>query len=528
MKRTLALKKSLSLTLAFLLVLSLLAVLPFTASAADPTPTDGWAAVDGVWTISNVNDMMAFQAKIKDYYTFENETVKLTTDIDLSGIEWTGYKANSSSNNTTFNGTLDGQGHKISNLTIQNATTGNLGFVLFLGNCTIRNIAFVNGNVNASTGNTCGILAAQVMNGKAATLENVYVSGSVTAPDKNRNMIGGVVGIARGSFSATNCVFDVDVTGQKGVGAILGAQNNTGIATFIDCASYGSVSIDNSMYRASGGFIGILSGNASFTRCVSAATLSDPKRIADAFFCLDRTNCNFAATLATDPTVTLTDCYAVYDIADRYAIGAYNAEGESRTVFNVNISYTDPVSNVNYEGSTLVNHLTDLKTCLTSMVDPSNAAFRLEDYAPLASWAMIDGKIIPSAYAKAFGLCPVSETLGYQVAVEENADGTKDIRLVAEVGDLNYANIGFQLTIARDNGTSAQTTISGTKVYQSIQALGETVNATEGKYIVALVLKNVDYATYAHTITVKGFVTLLDETTVLSTASHEFVLAKKA
>lgn len=529
MKLNQAFLKRISRILSCLLLFPLLAALPFTASAESPAPTAGWAAEDGVWTIGSVGDMLAFEEKLKAGYEFAGETVKLTADIDLSGIEWTGY-----ANQSTFSGTLDGQGHTVSHLTIANPTGGNIGLVLWIGDCVIRNIAFTDASINASAGNTCGILAAQVKNGAAAVLQNVFVSGSVTAPEMNRNMLG-TIGIARGSLTATGCVFDVDVTGQKAVGVVIGGQNNTGTASFTDCAVYGSITKKDNRYQAGGGIIGILSGNGSFTRCISAVSFNITEDNASAglaasFFCLSRTNANFAATLAAAPTVTLTDCYTVNDISGRYAIGIYDTEKTSDTEFQVNIVYTAPESRKSYESAELKDRKSELKAGLTEMTAPSDEAFSLAAYAPLSSWLLMNGRLVPGVHAKALGQCPVADALYYRLATSENADGSINICLASVINDLNYSSIGFAITVSRDDGTAAGATASGTTVYTSVLALGETVSAESlgGKYIAALVLEGIDYADYGHTFTVSAFVTLMDGTTVLSTAAHSFELPKKS
>ena len=141
--------------------------------------------------------------------------------------------------------------------------------------------------------------------------------------------------------------------------------------------------------------------------------------------------------------------------------------------------------------------------------------------------------VMPATVAKLLGKCPIKAEFNYQVATTENADGTINIRFIAVVNDLRYANVGFNVQATRDNGvdaaeTSAVVPVTATGVYKTITALGSEVTAESlgGKYIIAVVINNIDYQTYSHTFEISAFVTMQDGT-VLSTETKSATLAKK-
>ena len=108
----------------------------------------------------------------------------------------------------------------------------------------------------------------------------------------------------------------------------------------------------------------------------------------------------------------------------------------------------------------------------------------------------------------------VEETnLYYQRATSLNADGTVDVRFITVIDTLDYDQVGFKIQISRTDAhgvttTSNEVTKATTQVFESINALGETVTAEElgGKYIVAVVITGINCAEYENVINVTAFV----------------------
>lgn len=119
-----------------------------------------------VWTINTASDVL----KMKNHLTVaaDNKTLSgmlaLGKDIDLTGVTI----KNSGLTGTIFAGEFDGRNHTLSNIA---ANTGNIGLFADVSG-TIKNLK-VTGTVSANT-------ALVVGGGLTGTIENVYVSGSIT------------------------------------------------------------------------------------------------------------------------------------------------------------------------------------------------------------------------------------------------------------------------------------------------------------------------------------------------------------
>ena len=129
----------------------------------------------------------------------------LLNDIDLSGEEWTPI--------LSFNGILDGNGYKISGLSITNGSDNSA----FIGenNGEIKNIS-LSGKIEFSTEyNRIGLLCG-TNNG---IISNVYAEGLISTPYSNN--VGGIVGVNYNS-NVSNCESNVEVIGYNYVGGVMG------------------------------------------------------------------------------------------------------------------------------------------------------------------------------------------------------------------------------------------------------------------------------------------------------------------
>ena len=113
-------KKILSLLLAAVMVLSMMVVVPITASAEGNTFSDSNYANTETFTISTAEDLVAFAASVYNGKSYSGKTVNVAADITLSpeqSAAWTGIgygdNADSAQKNQHFRGTFDGQGYII-------------------------------------------------------------------------------------------------------------------------------------------------------------------------------------------------------------------------------------------------------------------------------------------------------------------------------------------------------------------------------------------------------------------------------
>ena len=202
--------------------------------------------------ITNASQLAGFVAGVNstiDYPDkFEGKTVYISTDIDIDNQEWAGITGE-------FRGTLDGQGHTISNLK-QNIMRG--GF--FNGNFKgiARNITFKNANITAS--DAAGVFAYEISS-PTSVIENIIIDSCTVSAAKNA---GGIVEWT--NCTIKNClVKNSTITSTGGhVGGIVGeGQQYTDYWTQVVGPGliYNCGSIDNTITTADGSYAGKIVGN---------------------------------------------------------------------------------------------------------------------------------------------------------------------------------------------------------------------------------------------------------------------------
>lgn len=158
--------------------------------------------------------------------TYEDETVTLANDIDISGKEWTPI----GNNMKQFKGTFDGAGHTVTGLEIDTTSKGYYG--LF-------------GYTDSSS-----------------AVKNLGVEGSITADYDGSQYIGGIVGYNKGTIK--NCYTKVDLLSKGGssldkVGGIVGYNEGT----VENCYATGNVTTNSSL---TGGIVG-MNSNGTLSDC---------------------------------------------------------------------------------------------------------------------------------------------------------------------------------------------------------------------------------------------------------------------
>jgi hypothetical protein len=180
----------------------------------------GAGTAEDPYRIANAANLLALAADTNDYYS---RCFVLTADIDLGSYDFTTAVIASDTNSTglfpavSFAGEFNGNGHKISNLTIkgEGAASRYLGLFGSASGSNIRNLR----------------------------LENVSIDGGV---DSNR--IGGLVGSDRLS-TISNCSSTGTITGGWAIGGLVGESSNSVIS---NCSFIGSISGTNAL----GGLVG--------------------------------------------------------------------------------------------------------------------------------------------------------------------------------------------------------------------------------------------------------------------------------
>lgn len=172
--------------------------------------------------ISNANELVYFAKSVNvDGETYAGKTVKLTADIDLAGKLWIPVGQTQVS---SFQGTFDGQGHTIKNMTVNyTGTNSNYACGLFgwieLHNgapIVIQNVKFDNANVTGIK--YTGVVAGYANGASGAEIKNCVVTNStVTSNSKNA---GGIIGYMGTGVLTGNTVSGCTISAKYDVGGI--------------------------------------------------------------------------------------------------------------------------------------------------------------------------------------------------------------------------------------------------------------------------------------------------------------------
>ena len=297
-----------------------LGVLPATAIAAEPE-VDRWTDyADTSWYeeagenateyhISTAEELAGLAKLVNADFDpwaarvlFDGKTIYLDADIDLAGHEWVSIGRGAT--NYSFQGTFDGQGHVISNLTSHEemyteAGTANqpgmyAGLFGQVYEATIRNLGVVNADIILSNSSsrynvTAGILVDVLCE---STISNCYTSGTLTGNSDETGsdvykMLGGLAGATDRNCAISNCYSTATIIPQSTketttdfVGGLVGfawceSSSLTGSLTISNSLFVGEIDVRS--YQAGvGGIIGYSqnngTGGTALTNCVVATT----------------------------------------------------------------------------------------------------------------------------------------------------------------------------------------------------------------------------------------------------------------
>ena len=211
---------------------------PFTyvylSSATDEEFAAATDATNKIIDISSSKLLVKFAQNVNSGIKYNGYTINLTTDIDLSGANWTPINAGGSAG-IIFNGC----GHTIKNgKIVASSTSEGVGF--FNGNIYLSDIVFDNFTVSANGvddgaavvfGNVTGASGVYAVKDDL-TIKNVTVKNSTVIGAK---YTGAIAGHADGNINVVDCVVEnTTVCGQYKAGAAVG---------FICCCSLKDYSI---------------------------------------------------------------------------------------------------------------------------------------------------------------------------------------------------------------------------------------------------------------------------------------------
>lgn len=250
----------------------------FTTTSAPSDICDGdtsWYSSARSFTLTTAEQMFGFAKLIREGNDFKGKTVTLEADVDLSGYKWDTYGI--AAGYGTFNGTFDGQGHKIYGLYVNMAGPWDLGMFRYLGgSARVERVLLAGGEVygwgwaSAKGVGGVGAIAGQIGPGACVSDCVSFAAVHASAGGADQCDVGGIVGKSDHG-TVVNCVNYGSVSSnQQRVGGIVGY--NVEKAQVANCANYGAVS-------GSMGYIGgIVGGNndkaSSIYNCVNAGTVT--------------------------------------------------------------------------------------------------------------------------------------------------------------------------------------------------------------------------------------------------------------
>ena len=315
----------------------------------------------GNYLISNANELVYFAKDVNvNGNSYAGKTVKLTANIDLAGKKWIpvgqtgGYTAN-----TYFQGTFDGNGKTISNLTIpastweagndngQHFATGFFGFI-DVGNTTIKDVTFDHATVEGHhwVGVAAGYMTGTVSGVKVtnSTITSTWLNNSADG-DK----AGGVVGYLNSDSSVTGCtVTGSTITAIRDCGSVVGHSVGTVTGnTAQDCTVYYSTDNDEQIGgkiagKRATGVSGNTATNVTVTKQLLISTAAELSAALNKTYTTDTT-----IKLAND--ITLSGEWGVHSLE-----GSNNAklviDGNGKTIYGLTSSAYNSTNGFNSNG----------------------------------------------------------------------------------------------------------------------------------------------------------------------------------
>ena len=188
---------------------------------------------EGIYEISNAEQLMLFAQMVNSGTNFAGKTVKLTNDIDLQGRTFT--PIGGCGTGKTFRGTFDGGNHIVKNLFIFEPNLKNVGFFGQTYLATVKNLGIESGTVFSG-----GISGGLVGLANQITMENCFNKATIVSFGGTN---GGLIGQLSGNCSITNCYNHASVKGNGSMaGGIVGYIASKTTLTVKNCYHAGNLS----------------------------------------------------------------------------------------------------------------------------------------------------------------------------------------------------------------------------------------------------------------------------------------------
>jgi hypothetical protein len=213
---------------------------------------------DGYTGIYNLSDLQNISKNLSGKYF-------LACDIDATGEDFTPI--------TGFTGVFDGNGHTISNLTI-NTTSNNAGLFATVSGGTVKNLTIENGEIK-TTGAYAGAIAGYVSG--SATISDCHVVN--TTVQSGTYGAGGLVGGMNAGYGKTAYVTLCSVKESAitsttyGAGGIVGCVLQDGTVAISESFCNGDTTVI-AKTGAAGGLVGYAKGATTVENCYNLASVT--------------------------------------------------------------------------------------------------------------------------------------------------------------------------------------------------------------------------------------------------------------
>ena len=262
-----------------------------TTSTNTSAPSDNWnnnvdkvtSNDDGCYHIDSASKLAYISKDIASgSWTFRNAEIVLDNDIDLSAYYWTPIGIN---NRIIFNGTFDGNWHKITGLNVKDAAYAGLFGYVGMG-ATIENLIVENAKVSGKT--YAGTIAgySNYYSFGSATFSNlIVINPKVESTNTSSSYAGGIVGYKEGG-SIKNCYVQKNdsnegakiTSGGGSAGGIVGLLGDKGYPNITLCYNNAEILSESSVastISCSGGIVGCSkNSSAKIDQCYNTGKIT--------------------------------------------------------------------------------------------------------------------------------------------------------------------------------------------------------------------------------------------------------------
>lgn len=301
------------------------------------------------------NDCVNYITTAQEFFDFATSSTSnstdyycLANDIDFSGFTWIHTSA---FNTNQFNGTFDGNGYTLSNITMTATDTATKYMSLFsrMDGGTIKDVKIDNFGMGFTTTfhnsvtYQSAIFAAEVT-GSNNTFENITITNSEVIANSLQGA-GGLVGQAEANADIT--IKNIKATGltvlnnsKRAGGLISRAIKGTGTITIEDVDFEGNVATNNATSNT-GGIIGTVQNmTISFTRIIVEYTASGTVNLSNGTisYTSSRYVGGFIGNTQSASVITFTDTFFTGELQTTYA-NLGSLIGRRKATSTINTSY---------------------------------------------------------------------------------------------------------------------------------------------------------------------------------------------